>query len=152
MNEGGVIFRLLCTDMGTVEPFSVCRRWSYSYTIYIGFRLIRIGLLHNWLSSQTQLWRLEMKWIFGTTVKSPRRLLGAVHFPHYGTQIRVTASHLQKIQRIPSNPDGKPWHEGVSSSRPSCSRRFALVESKQGCSSSRALRSSCPWPSINTPR
>ena len=35
-------------------------------------------------SSQTQLWRLEMKWIFGTTVKSPRRLLGAVHFPHYG--------------------------------------------------------------------
>ena len=51
------------------------------------------------------------------TVKSPGRLLGpgAVHFPHYGTQILVTASHLQKIQRIPSNPDREALYKFASS-------------------------------------
>ena len=40
-----------------------------------------------------------MKWIFGTTVKSPRRLLGAVHFPHYGTQMLVAPTRFSGFRQ-----------------------------------------------------
>ena len=56
-----------------------------------------------------------MKWIFVTTPLRARGGYWGRCIPPLRTQILVTASHLQKIQRIPSNPDREALYKLASS-------------------------------------